>query len=187
VDTDVGQGTLRMWAAKASELQHDGPPVIGLDAKSLRRDLARVTSSFDVVVIDCPPRLAGETRDAMRVANLVLLPVTPGAADTWALAETLEALEEVRNDRPKLRAAVILNRADRTTLTGLTREAITELASVLPAVLGARVAIGEAMLAGQTVVDYAPASQSATEVRELTAAVLAALGKKDGKVQKRPS
>ena len=60
----------------------------------------------------------------MLVADIVLLPVVPGAADVWALQETLAVLEDARGLRPELIAGLVLNRADRTTLAGMTREAI---------------------------------------------------------------
>src|SRR3954467_4915007 len=80
VDADP-QATCRTWSAKASELGHEGPPVVGIEGKSLRRDLARVSDGFDVVVIDSPPRMGVEARAAMLASDAVILPVTPGAAD----------------------------------------------------------------------------------------------------------
>lgn len=176
IDAD-SQATLRTWAAKAAESERDGPPVISLDGKSFRRDLARVTTGFDVVVIDSPPRMGTEARAAMLAADLVLLPVVPGAADVWALQETLAVLDDARGLRPELRAAVILNRTDRTELARLTKDAAGAVGvPTLECSLGSRVAFGEAMLSGQTVVDYAPESRAADEVRKLTTAVLAAVG-----------
>ncbi len=175
VDTD-SQGTCLAWAAVAADNGRSGAPVVGLVGRGLRRDLEQVASGFDVVVIDAPPRLGPEARAAMLAADIVLMPTTPGAADVWALRATLEVLAEAREVRPELRAAVVLNRADRTTLASLTGAAVAELGvEVLAATLGARVAFGEATLAGLGVVDYAPGSPAAREVEELTAAVLAAV------------
>lgn len=173
VDAD-SQGTCQAWAAVAAERKHDGPPVVGLAGPALRRDLPRVGAAFDVVVLDTPPRLGLEAKTAMLAADLVVMPVTPGAADVWALQETVAALEEARSLRPELRARALLNRADRTTLAKLAQGALRDLGvSVLEVTLGARVAFGEATLAGQGVVDYASDSAAAAEVRAMTAAVLA--------------
>ena len=110
----------------------------------------------------------------MLAADLVVMPVTPGAADVWALQETVSALEEARILRPELRARALLNRSDRTTLSRLAQQAVGGLGvQLLDAVIGARVAFGEATLAGQGVVDYAPGSPAADEVRTMTAAALA--------------
>lgn len=179
VDTDQ-QGTCRSWAAVASEAERDGPPVVAVDGRSLRRDLDRVSERFEVVVLDTSPRLGAEVRAAMIVADLVLLPVVPGAADVWALRETLAVMEEARGLRPELRAGVVLNRASRTTLTGVTRTALEELEVPVLGALGDRVAFGEAIAQGLGVVTYAPASKAAGEVEELMRAVLKAVdqGKK---------
>lgn len=175
VDAD-SQGTCRAWAAVAASAGHDGPPVVALDGAALRRDLGRVAAGFDVVVLDAPPRLGPEARAAMLAADLVLVPTTPGAADVWALRETLAVLEDARTMRPELAAAVVLNRADRTTLAKLSHDAAASLGvPLLPATLAARVAFGEATLAGKGVVTYAPGSLAAREVEAFTAAVLAAV------------
>lgn len=180
VDAD-SQGSCVRWAARAAEAGHEGPPVVALAGASLRRDLSAVSSSFDVVVIDSPPRLGAEARAAMLAADLVLLPTTPGAADIWALRETLAVLEDARGLRPELRAAAILNRADRSTLSRMTAEALSGLGvPVLDATLGARVAVGEATLAGLGVVTYAPGSAAAREVEALTASVLGAVAGEEG-------
>ncbi len=175
VDTDP-QGTCRMWAAKAAEVEHDGPPVVAMDGKTLRRDLERITKGFDVAIIDCPPRMGAETRAAMLASDLVVMPVIPGAADVWALQETIAVLDEAKQYRDELRAVVVLNRADRTTLAKLALQALSELdVRVLDEVIKNRVAYGEATLAGLGVVDYAPESDAALEVKRFAKAVLAAV------------
>jgi chromosome partitioning protein len=180
VDVDP-QRTCASWAARASEAEHDGPPVVSCDAKALRRDLARIVAGCDVAIVDSPPRLGAETRAAMLAADLVLMPTIPGAADVWALRETLAVFGEARTVRDDLRGAVVLNRSRRTTLTTLTARVLRELdpdesvgVTVLDAALRDRVAFGEAMLAGLSVAAYAPSSDAAREVRTLVRAVLAA-------------
>lgn len=167
IDADP-QATCRTWAARAAEQGHDGPPVASLDGKTLRRDLARVSAGFDFVVIDSPPRLGIEARATMMAASLVLLPVIPGGADVWALEETVSLVREAQALRPELGAHVLLNRADRTVLA---REALVAITGfdvpVLSARLSNRVTFGEATLAGLGVVDYAPTSEAAFEVRKL--------------------
>lgn len=176
IDAD-SQGTCRQWAARAAEQGHDGPPVVSMDTKALARDLPRVSANYDVVLVDTPARLGPAARAAMIVADLVVLPVSPGAADVWALQETISVLEEAQALRPDLRAVVALNRADRTTLARVAQEALRELQlPLLDGALTARVAHGEAMLAGRGVSENAPGSKAALEVETLTAAVLAAAG-----------
>lgn len=175
IDADR-QGTCRSWAEIASEAGHAGPAVVALGAAALRRDLPGLAQGYDVVVIDSPPQAGPEVRSAMLVADVIVIPTTPGAADAWALQTTLDVLAEVRALRPEVKAAVLLNRADRTRLTKAVREAAAGLGlPLLGAEMTVRVTYGEATLAGQGVVTYAPSSPAAKEIEHLTAAVLAAV------------
>ena len=62
-------------------------------------------------------------------------------------------------------------------------KAIAELGVMpLDVAVGQRVAIGELTLAGQGVVDYAPSSDAAREIRRLTRALLDAVGSKASEV-----
>ena len=62
-----------------------------------------------------------------------------------------------------------MNRADRTTVAKMASKALEELGPpVLDVSAAQRVAFGEATLAGQGVVDYAPSSDAAREMRRLT-------------------
>jgi chromosome partitioning protein len=173
VDTD-SQATCRHWHIAATEIGHDVPAVVAIDGKSLRTALPAVSNGFDIVIVDTPARLGVEARAAMLAADLVLLPVTPGQGDLWALGETLAVLEDARSLRPELRAGIILNRADRTVLARRAREALAGLQVPVLATIHARVAFGEALANGHGVVDGFPDSQAAEEVQTLTAAVIEA-------------
>lgn len=179
VDADP-QGTAARWAAEGagSATPNGIPPVVAMRAPALRTDLPRVGEAFDFVVVDAPPRLGAEQRAAMLAAHLVLLPVTPGGADVWALAETLAVLDDARGLRPDLKAAIVCNRVDsRTAFSRSLRSALAELpVATLKASLGQRVAYAEAMTAGQGVTTYAPGSAAAKEARALAREVLQTMG-----------
>ncbi len=172
IDTDP-QATSQNWAAKGAELDVDGPPVVGVKGRSLKRDLVQLANGFELVVVDTPPRLDVEAKSAMLASHLVLMPITPGGADVWALRETLAVLEKSLVVRPDLKAAVVLNRVNRTTLAKLTRKSLEDAkVGTLNTALGDRVAFGEAMLAGEGVVTYAPRSKASTEVEKLVREVM---------------
>jgi len=179
VDGDT-QGTCRGWAEIAAAAEHDTPAVVSMGAE-MRRDLAKVSGGFDVVVIDTPPRLGAEQRAAMLVCDIILIPVSPGPADVWALQETLALLDDVLALRPEICTAIVLNRISRrTALASVTRNAVENASvPVLKAVLGNRVAFGEAMATGQGVTTYAPGSPAASEIEHLTTEALALLDRKE--------
>jgi chromosome partitioning protein len=167
VDADP-QASLRRWAARAEERGADVPPVIGIEGTRLRKDLQRVAEPFEIAIVDCPPQLGAETRSAMIAADLAVIPATAGPTDLWSLEATLALLDEARGLRD-LEARLLLNRADRTTMASVARQAI-EKASVpaFDAVLTSRVGYAEATAAGSHVGAHAPGSQAAHEVRRLT-------------------
>lgn len=172
VDTDP-ERTCLVWSSKAADAGLEGPPVVHIEGRSLRKDLASVSQGFDAVVIDSPGNNGTEARAAMLVADVVLLPVVPGGPDMWLLQRTVALLEDARQVRPNLRAVVVFNRADTTTLARTSRTALEGLdVAVLEHAVTRRVAFGEAMLSGQGVVDYAPESDAAREIRRLTKALL---------------
>ncbi len=174
VDADE-QATAISWAGAASESGVDAPAVIGL-GDNLRRQLPELGAGYDFVIIDCPGRGGRRQASAILAANLVLLPCTPSVADAWILGETIDVVEEARALRPELLAGIVLNRADRTTVTAQARVSLGETSiPLLKAALGDRVAFREAMAAGQGVTEYARSSVAADEMRALADEVIGML------------
>jgi chromosome partitioning protein len=164
------------WASVAAEAGHTAPTTIAMN-DSMHRDgqLAKVAEPFDHVVIDTPPRFDRIQRSALVVADVVVLPCGPSATDAWALASTVELIEEARTVRPNLRPAVLLTRVQSTTTIGRgAREVVAEGGlPVLSTMLGYRVAYQEALAAGLGPTTYARASEAASEIRELVDELLA--------------
>lgn len=108
VDADP-QGTARDW----SESRTTGMcPVVGLDRESLARDLSAITESYDRVVIDGPPQLAGISAAAVKVADAVLIPVQPSPYDIWSCADLVDILDARRTVTDGLpHAAFVVSRA----------------------------------------------------------------------------
>ena len=172
VDADP-QATARTWGELATETAERSrwmPTVVAMGETMHRPDqLPRLAAGFDDVFIDCPPRHGGVQRSAMMVAHAVVLPCGPSAADAWALASSIELVQEARTIRPGLRPCVVITR--RKARTALGRGAREMLADgglpVLGAELGDRIAFQEALAAGLGVTRYAPRDTSARELRAL--------------------
>lgn len=179
VDADVQASSLAV-STRAAQRGVDAPPVVALSAAALVRDVPRLGEGRDVVIIDGPARLGSESRAAMLASDLVVVPLAPGALDLWAAAETVRVLEDARMMRPELDAVAVLNKADRTSLARFAQKAAGELGlPLLDAAVRARVAFGEALLAGQGVATYAPKSDAAIEIRTFTRALLDVVAKKE--------
>lgn len=171
IDSDP-QGSLRSWSDLAAARGHDSPPVVSVSAKSLVRELSKLSGGFEVILVDTAPRIDGDVRGAMMAADYVLVPIVAGALDLWALKATLDVLEEARGLRPDLQCGIVLNRVDRTSLATHARKAIDKCGVPIVGTLGARVDFGEATLAGQSVATYATGSKASIEVRQLMKAVI---------------
>ena len=111
VDADP-QGSTRDWhEANGGAVL----PVVGLDRETLARDL-KVVGSYDWILIDGAPQIAKLSAVAVKVADLVLIPVQPSPFDVWAcadLVEMVEARQEVTGGRPP--AYFVVSRAIKNT------------------------------------------------------------------------
>lgn len=139
----------------------------------LAGELERLRKAHDYVLIDSPPQIDSDARRAIRGADLVVVPLQPSPPDLWAAEGTLKLAAEEK--RP---SCLVLNRAPAAGRLRASMEA--ELAKrglvVLPATLGNRAAYAQAFAEGLGVVEAAPRSAAAAELRTLLAALLAIVG-----------
>jgi chromosome partitioning protein len=169
VDADP-QATARTWGDVAQEAGHPAPSIIAMGATMHKPgQLSKVAEGYDSVVIDCPPRHGEIQRSALMVANVAILPCGPSAADAWALATSVELINEALTVRPMLKAAVLITRKQAVTAIGKgAREVLTETGlPILRTELGYRIAYQEALGAGLGVTTYAPKNVAALEFRSL--------------------
>jgi chromosome partitioning protein len=135
----------------------------------LTNALDRLKAQHDVVVIDSPPQIDTDARVAVRMADLVLIPVQPSPPDIWAADATLALASAER--RPSV---LVLNRVPQ---AGKLRQAMeAELRHsgkpVLTASIGNRVGFATAFAQGLGVTEAAPRSVAATELRALLSEIL---------------
>src|SRR5271163_4081602 len=108
VDADP-QGSTRDWnEGNEANLV----PVVGLDRETLPKDLAAIWGGYRIIVIDTPPRVARVMAAAIRVSDLIIIPVQPSPHDVLATAETVELIKQrqaITGDESP-RAAFVLSR-----------------------------------------------------------------------------
>jgi chromosome partitioning protein len=155
IDTDP-QGTASDWSKNQPE-GYDLPVIHVSNASLLDTDLARLTASYDVAVIDGSAKLEKGTGTCVRAADAVLIPVQPTPPDVWGVADVAGVVK--RTGTP---AGIVVSRA--ITGTNLASEIVEGLEGYdLPVFEGRthqRVAYAEAMFSGQTVLDVrAPKAQ----------------------------
>jgi chromosome partitioning protein len=106
-------------------------------------------------------------------ADVAVLPIQPGPFDFWAVAETLESLDQadqIREQlgRPPIRRVFVLNRASKN--TRLAREAEAELRKAvgeLAGVVHQRIAFPDAASRGESVLTSSSTEAAADDIRRL--------------------
>jgi chromosome partitioning protein len=173
IDLDE-QGSALDWY----NARQEGSKLAGLATVKFDRALSlpryrEISSGFAVVVLDGPPRLGTLTRSAAVVADIVVVPVRPGAFDLWAVEETVSTLDEADAIRAELgRAAVrrlfVINQAaTNTILARETPDALAEVGDTASVVIHQRVAFAEAANIGESVLTTQADGPAAVEIREL--------------------
>ncbi|MEZ4447201.1 MAG: ParA family partition ATPase [Polyangiaceae bacterium] len=169
VDADP-QGSSRTWADVASEQGHKVPTVVAMGANLHKKDqLPLLVPGYDHVIVDCPPAHGPIQRAALMVADVVLLPCSPSPVDVWALASSLELVEQAQAIRDDLLAAIVITRKDPRTAIGRQVRVALEAHGlpVIRAELGNRVAYPEALSVGSTATRFAPRGAAARETKRL--------------------
>ncbi|MEM6324472.1 MAG: ParA family protein, partial [Pseudomonadota bacterium] len=106
LDTDP-QGSLGRWFMERHS-SSDGAPGLEFGTASawgVTYECEKLAKSHDIVIVDTPPKIDADLRPALRIADLVLIPVTTSQMDVWALENIRELAE--REDCATL---VVLNR-----------------------------------------------------------------------------
>jgi chromosome partitioning protein len=196
VDADPQQSAVE-WR-EASEESALPFQLLALPSAAMHRELPGIgaRSTYDVILIDCPPggarkadlkfRADDITRSALLAADAVIIPVQPSPVDYRAAGSMLPLLMDITAVKPGLRVLLFINR--RASNSRLSKEARAAAAaffkmdginlSVLQTEIGNRTAFAESSVRGQTVLDYAPGSRAAEEVGELTKEIIECLKEK---------
>jgi chromosome partitioning protein len=147
----------------------DGVPVVHLGDSSLEDDLPRVGDSFELVVIDGAPRMGSLTASAVRMSDLVVIPVQPTAADIWSAETVVDVCES-----HAVPAVIVLSRAVvGTREAGQAAEALESFGlPVLEGRTSQRVAYSRALGQGKSVLGLSGAEKAEQEVRAIADEVL---------------
>ncbi|MEM6902562.1 MAG: ParA family partition ATPase [Pseudomonadota bacterium] len=175
VDIDP-QASLSHWYAVREESL--GEAATGLTHRQIsgwrtQREVEELAGAHDVVIVDSAPHAEMETKNAIRSASLVVVPVQPSPMDLWATKPTLELAQG-----EKVTPMLVLNRVPpRANLADLIEKKLKALkVKVARAQLGNRVGLAGAMMDGRTISETQRRSVGAAEVKKLAAEVYKAAG-----------
>lgn len=177
VDADI-QGSASEYADVA---RGPFPTVVSMTKPILHKaeQVPRLAESVDFVIIDCPPKDGEVIRSALVAADFAIVPVTPSALDTLAMAKFKKLLEEAMQVRdmaklPPLYTALLVSKKKSGTLAGDEAKGALQFykMDVLDAEIGERMAVQYAVSEGKTVIQYEPESKATQEFRTLAKEVV---------------
>lgn len=149
----------------------------GAPAATLRQHLASGLSTYDFVLIDCPPSLGPLTRMALANSTEVLMPIQCEYFAMEGLTQMIEVIRRVMKEHPARLAfgGILLTMYDHT--LELTQEVDREVREffgdiVFESVIPRDVAAAEAPSHGRALVDYDPRARASRAYVELCMEVL---------------
>lgn len=130
-------------------------------------------NGFDLVILDTPPAAGEEASEALRAADLALIPCRPSLIDLEAIKRTAAGVRTTGTP-----GYVVINTAP-PTATVLVDDA-REIAgggglAIAPVILRERSAYRNAWPHGQGVMEYEPKGKAAAEIAELQTFIIACL------------
>lgn len=178
IDCDMPQGTSASWFAIRQQ-QGKAGNLTGATASShtdLVRQVDRLSADHQVIIIDCPPRIAEITGAALILADIALVPIGASAPEIWATTDLLKTINSAKQKKPGVDARLVWNRYRSGTSSAqeLTAAAQETLGlPEMPTKLGLRVAYSDALARGLTVLEWTDRAakdemtQLATEVAQV--------------------
>ncbi|SNR24611.1 ParA family protein [Paracoccus sediminis] len=174
IDTDP-QGSMGRWFVERMQKQGEDEAMdfSTSSAWGASYESEKLKRRFDFVIIDTPPKIDSDLRPALRVADLVLVPVATSHVDLWATEGVLDLAR-----REKAPVLVVLNRTrPNTRLSVEVAQKAAELgAQVADTQVANRVLYAETLGEGVGALERARSGPARDEIARLTDEVLAAIG-----------
>lgn len=159
IDIDP-QASLGAWSAIRNDQLGEENNLINYSSISgwrLHSEISRVSKDHDIVLIDSPPHTQTETKTAVRVADIVIVPMQPSPTDMWATKETVEIIKKER-----IPYRILLNRVVRN--TKIATRVKFEFSNLMESSLGNRIIYAESMLRGLTANEKSISNTASKEV-----------------------
>ncbi len=133
---------------------------------NLRDKLAKIAQEYDYIIIDTPPQLSTLLDSALYTSQEILIPIDVGYYSMLGIQELLTVVERIRKINPTIIiTGVLITFAEQTVMTReVTEHAKKEFGDrVFNTVIRKNVRLAEAPSAHQTIYEYDPNSNGATD------------------------
>lgn len=180
IDIDP-QGSFTKWhklREKRLGEGYTGINFISVSGWRLHSEISRLKDEYDFIIIDSPPHTETETKTAIRVADMILVPMQPSPVDIWATQGTIDIAAKERVPYRVLFNRVVSN-------SRLARSLEDTFQSRINSKLGNRIVFASCMNEGKGVTEIQPTSAASKEVKALAEETLALLQPLSAKSKKR--
>jgi chromosome partitioning protein len=170
IDTDP-QGSVLQWASIASQ---DAVEVVHKLDPGSKKELRPLIQRSHHIVIDTPPALGSPALAALRLADLIIIPVGPSPLDIWSSREIIDLYGQAKKRNRRLTGRLLITRKIPRTRIGREAREAMQFAGipVFETEIHQRVGYVEAMIAGKAVVDQSPRSEARGEIERLCDEIL---------------
>lgn len=137
------------------------------DPDLLKKALGPIQKAYDVVIIDTPPTLSGITINAIRAADLIIIPATPSILSLQGIQQLYDVIRHV-NQSVRIAGVLLTKYTDRSIINRQLRETAEALAAkigtkVYKTHIRQTIAMEEAFAMQTPIRDYAPRSTAAED------------------------
>lgn len=167
IDIDP-QASLSTWHRVRAEKFGDdytGLTEVASTGWRLAGEIADLKNDHDIILIDSPPHIESDARGAIRVADLIILPLQPSPTDLWATKATLEIGEQ-----EGIETRILLNRVSANSRLAKAVQADLKKSAgkqLLKTQIGNRVSFASSMVDGRTAMEAFPGTLGADEIKAL--------------------
>ncbi len=143
----------------------------------LKRALAKVSSQYDYILIDCPPALGLLSLNALAASEQVIVPVQSEYLALHGVRQLLDTIDQVRsvyNPELSVGGVLICMHDNRKRLARAVADTIRNYFGelVFETVIRSNVSLAEAPANGQSIFEYSPKSPGAEDYLQLTEELL---------------
>ncbi len=164
IDTDP-QGSAWKWKSVSKNKSFDVKPY----PDPISHLIKKLAKGYDHTIIDTPPGIGETTWAALMVSHLAIIPVSPSPFDIWASDDVIKLFREARKVNKHLMSVLLISKKMTGTKAG--RDIRNILASykigIFHTEIVHRMAYINSIEAGLSVVQFAPNSKAAEDMRRL--------------------
>jgi chromosome partitioning protein len=163
IDSDP-QGSLVAWAKARADGGRTDIQAVKSSGEYLTEDLMRLREAgVRMVFVDTPPAANASIVEAVRQADLVVVPTRPSPHDLRAVGSTIDIVEAHR----KAMVFVVNSATPRAKITADAAVALSQHGTVAPVTVHHRVDYASSMIDGRSVSELDPEGKSAVEMNAL--------------------